>query len=55
MLKQPLREQERFIKTFFKKLILLEYDIKKGNLPAEYFRLAVKKIVLESSSLIKTM
>ncbi|MDR2541081.1 MAG: hypothetical protein LBD11_04830 [Candidatus Peribacteria bacterium] len=39
-----------FIKQFFKKLVELDYDIKQGELPAEYFWLRVKEIILKGSS-----
>jgi DNA polymerase III delta subunit len=42
-----LKEKESFIHTFFKKLVQLDYDIKMGHLPAEYFWLAVKELVLK--------
>jgi DNA polymerase III delta subunit len=49
LLKQlaTLKEKSAFIRHFFKKLIALEYDIKNGILPAEYFRLAVKELVIK--------
>jgi DNA polymerase III delta subunit len=42
-----LLKKESRIKNFFKKLIELDYDIKQGHLPAEYFWLAVKELVLK--------
>jgi DNA polymerase III delta subunit len=49
MLKQSnvLIAKEYFIKNFFKKLIELDYDIKMGHVPGEYFWLAVKELVLK--------
>jgi DNA polymerase III delta subunit len=49
MLKQKdtLRQHAVGIKTFFKKLVELDYDIKMGHLPAEYFWLSVKELVLK--------
>lgn len=48
LLKQSktLLEKEEYITTFFKRLIELDYDIKTGAMPAEYFRLRVKELVL---------
>jgi hypothetical protein len=42
-----LQEKQAYITNVFKQLITLEYDIKMGIMPAEYFRLAVKQQVLQ--------
>jgi DNA polymerase III delta subunit len=44
-----LQEKKAYLTTFFKQLVELEYDIKMGILPAEYFRLAVKEQVLNQN------
>jgi DNA polymerase III delta subunit len=41
-----LQEHSAFIKHFFKKLVELDYEIKQGIVPAEYFRLRVKELIL---------
>jgi DNA polymerase III delta subunit len=50
LLKQQstLLAKEHFIKNLFKKLIELECDIKTGKVPAEYFRLGVKELLLKN-------
>ena len=44
--RETLLEKELFITMFFKELVALDYDIKMGRVPAEYFRLRVKELVL---------
>ena len=45
--RETLLEKESFITMFFKELVALDYDIKTGAVPAEYFRLRIKEIVLQ--------
>ena len=49
LLKQSktLTEKSDFISSFFKELVHLDYDIKTGAVPPEYFRLRVKELVLK--------
>lgn len=42
-----LQEKSSYLANFFKQLISIEYDIKMGIMPAEYFWLAVKQQVLQ--------
>jgi DNA polymerase III delta subunit len=42
---ETLQEHTAFIKHFFKKLVELDYEIKQGIVPAEYFRLNVKELI----------
>ena len=44
---QILHEKQAYISNFFKKLVELDYDIKTGQIPAEYYWLAVKELVLK--------
>ena len=47
---ETLHRNEGNITTFFKKLVELDYDIKTGAVPAEYFWLAVKEMVLKKDA-----
>ncbi|MDR0607929.1 MAG: hypothetical protein LBG52_06395 [Candidatus Peribacteria bacterium] len=43
---ETLQKYAAFIRHFFKKLVELDYEIKQGIVPAEYFRLRIKELIL---------